>query len=109
MKNKDPPLIHILYELYYYFIFIIKKQTNMKQSVFDLDVSKIGNMLHQLIVLNKEIITKFEQEEKRADVTTVKILSIDELIKILNICLNTAYGYIRDGILPRRKIGARHY
>lgn len=81
----------------------------MKQKVFELDINKLGNMLHQVIVLNKEIIAKFEQEEKKAEVTTVKIISIDELIKILNICLNTAYGYIRDGILPRRKIGARHY
>lgn len=81
----------------------------MKQNVFDLDVSKIGNMLHQLIVLNKEIIKKIEQEEQKNSMMAIKVLSIDEIVKILNICLNTAYGYIRDGILPRRKIGARHY
>lgn len=81
----------------------------MKQNIFDLDINKIGNMLQQIISLNKEIIEKFEQEKQKNEIMSIKILSMDEIIEILNICLNTAYEYIRKGILPKRKIGSRHY
>jgi len=81
----------------------------MTQIVFDLDINKIGNLLQQLISLNNEIIEKLEEEKHKNELMSIKILSIDDTIKILNICLTTAYSYIQEGILPKRKIGGKHY
>lgn len=81
----------------------------MAQSVFDLDINKIGNMLQQIIKLNEQIIKRMDEEKRKKELMELKVLSIDQVAEVLKVSTNTAYLYMHKGLLPKRKLGGKFY
>jgi len=72
------------------------------------------NLIIQILIQirdnHKELNARIEQlSMQKKGPSLQEIITIDQLQKILEISSNTASRHIRDGILPKRKIGGRHF
>src|SRR5690606_8614162 len=70
----------------------------------------ILEMLHKISVNNNRLKKKINKLSKpKVQSESKKILTLEDIQKVLKISEPTAFRFIREGKIPSRKIGSRYY